>query len=143
VKTGYVVGLAFNRAATHITLIRKNRPDWMAGQLNGSGGKIEFGETGPQAMEREFLEETGVIIPAAAWQLCALREDELARVEIYRCFDDAIMQARTMTDETVEVYATDDDRLVREGIKGLPMLLAHALNRNSNGILKLETARPK
>lgn len=48
----YVVGFMFSSDKTLVTLIRKNRPKWMNGKLNGVGGKIEIGETPLQAMVR-------------------------------------------------------------------------------------------
>lgn len=56
----YVVGFLFDRGK--VALIRKVRPNWQKGRLNGIGGHIEKGETPHQAMCREFREETGAII---------------------------------------------------------------------------------
>ena len=56
----YVVGFLLNYDRTQVVLIRKNRPAWQAGHLNGVGGKIEMGETPIEAMTREFEEETGL-----------------------------------------------------------------------------------
>lgn len=57
---GYVVGFAFTEEATSILLVRKNRPEWQKGCLNGIGGKIEDGETPAEAMSREAFEEAGI-----------------------------------------------------------------------------------
>lgn len=43
----------------NIALVRKNKPKWQAGRLNGIGGGIEPGEPPMGAMRREWLEETG------------------------------------------------------------------------------------
>lgn len=43
-----------------VALIRKAKPEWQKGKLNGIGGKIEEGEGPFAAMVREFREETGV-----------------------------------------------------------------------------------
>ena len=58
-KKTYVAGFLFSPDRSRVLLIRKNRPAWQAGKLNGLGGKIEPGETPPQAMRREFREEQG------------------------------------------------------------------------------------
>jgi 8-oxo-dGTP pyrophosphatase MutT (NUDIX family) len=73
----YVVGFAFDTYG-RVALIRKNRPEWQAGQLNGIGGHVETAcersdhinsrhdaacrghlEDPYVAMVREFEEETG------------------------------------------------------------------------------------
>lgn len=60
--TNYVVGLLFNTELSEVCLIRKNRPAWQAGKLNGVGGHIESGEAAADAMTREFYEEAGLRI---------------------------------------------------------------------------------
>lgn len=56
----YVVGFMFDFAFERVALIRKQKPVWQAGKLNGIGGKIECGETREEAMRREFIEEAGL-----------------------------------------------------------------------------------
>lgn len=55
----YVVGFLFRNDDKEVALIKKLKPDWMKGKLNGVGGKIEAGESPLVAMRREFKEETG------------------------------------------------------------------------------------
>ena len=62
INSNYVLGFAFNEEETHIALIRKNKPEWQKGKLNGIGGKIESEEIAYDAMIREFAEETGIFI---------------------------------------------------------------------------------
>lgn len=40
----YVVGFLFDSEFRQVALIRKQKPQWQAGLLNGIGGKIEYGE---------------------------------------------------------------------------------------------------
>ena len=54
----YVLGFLFNKDLSQVALIRKTKPEWQKGQLNGIGGKIEPGEDPLGAMIREFREET-------------------------------------------------------------------------------------
>ncbi len=55
----YVAGFMYSEDETQVALIRKIKPLWQAGSLNGIGGKIERGEFPYDAMVREFEEETG------------------------------------------------------------------------------------
>lgn len=66
-RQSYVLGLMFNDDASGVVLIRKNKPDWMKGMLNGVGGKIEPDETPIVAMVREFKEEAGVNTAPSDW----------------------------------------------------------------------------
>ncbi len=63
----FVDGLLFNYDMTRVVLIRKLRPEWQFGKLNGVGGKVERGEKPHDAMVREFWEEVGLHIPE--WRL--------------------------------------------------------------------------
>lgn len=56
----YVVGFLFDPHLERVLCIRKLRPAWQAGKLNGIGGHIEPGETALEAMEREASEEAGL-----------------------------------------------------------------------------------
>lgn len=61
-----------------IALVRKNKPTWQAGKLNGIGGGVELFDTShTSAMHREFREETGINFEG--WQFFAeLRFDDCA-----------------------------------------------------------------
>lgn len=106
----YVVGFMFDSFRTNVVLIKKNRPEWQAGKLNGVGGKIEQGETPIDAMVREFYEETGVQTYPDDWtQFCVLSGDN-AKVYVFKCYNAIyIYRVTTMTDEQIGVY---DSRLL-------------------------------
>jgi 8-oxo-dGTP diphosphatase len=55
----YVVGFLFDPTLSRVVLIRKEKPAWQKGLLNGVGGKVELNESFEEAMAREFAEETG------------------------------------------------------------------------------------
>lgn len=55
--TSYVLGFCFGASLSSVVLIRKNRPVWQNGKLNGLGGHVEPGETPEMAMSREFRQE--------------------------------------------------------------------------------------
>lgn len=58
----YVAGLLISQNHKLVALIRKARPEWQRGRLNGIGGHVDPGETPKQAMIREFQEETGASV---------------------------------------------------------------------------------
>lgn len=66
IHTEYCVGFAFY--GSDVVLIRKARPEFQKGLLNGVGGKIEFGESAVQAMVREFFEETKTQTYNSQWK---------------------------------------------------------------------------
>ena len=58
----YVVGFLFRNGGDEVALIRKSKPAWQKGLLNGVGGKIEEDELPISAMIREFEEEAGAYV---------------------------------------------------------------------------------
>jgi len=59
----FVLGFLFTRELRQVALIRKQRPSWQRGLLNGIGGHIELSDNSPaEAMRREFRKETGLEI---------------------------------------------------------------------------------
>lgn len=100
--TEYVSGFLFDENRGFVCLIRKTKPEWQAGKLNGVGGKIEPGETPLDAMRREFKEETGVEV--ADWNHYATLSGSGFRVYFYRAFSDHLFDADSTTDEDVEVW---------------------------------------
>lgn len=93
----YVVGFLFNENGA-VALIRKVKPVWQAGKLNGIGGKVERDETPLRAMVREFAEETGVVV--AYWRCFAILHHAGAIIYAYTATCDTCA-LRTMTDEVV------------------------------------------
>jgi 8-oxo-dGTP diphosphatase len=65
-KMRFVVALIFD--GDDILLIRKLRPAFLRGLLNGPGGKMEGGETHHEAASREVKEETSLDIPRSSWK---------------------------------------------------------------------------
>lgn len=103
----YVCGFLFSPDRSRVLLIRKLRPPWQAGKLNGVGGKVEPGETAYQAMCREFREEAGLDV--ADWQRGVVLTGGDWRGHFFRTFGD-VDAARARTDEPLE----------RHGVAALP-----------------------
>ena len=99
----YVLGFMFDSTHQNVLLIRKNKPEWQAGKLNGIGGKIEPGEQPFDAMVREFHEETGLIVTRDYWthfgHMTGIAADAGPwNVELFACEGDWTV-AENMTDE--------------------------------------------
>jgi 8-oxo-dGTP pyrophosphatase MutT (NUDIX family) len=105
-KINAVVGFLFDNARDQVVLIRKNKPDWMAGQWNGVGGKIEPGEDPYTAMRREFLEETGVDYPNFKFIFKMVVREWL--LYYFAGFStEAVLSTFSRTDERVDRFAID------------------------------------
>ena len=96
---GFVCGFMFSVDRSRLLLIRKRRPTWQAGKLNGIGGKIEPGETPDEAMRREFREEAGLDV--TGWQQALTLTGHDWQAHFYRAFGD-IDAAHAVTDELLE-----------------------------------------
>jgi 8-oxo-dGTP diphosphatase len=97
----YACGFLFSENHARVVLIRKRRPHWQAGKLNGVGGKLEPGETALDAMRREFREEAGVDIDT--WQHILTLSGEAWAGHFFRAFGD-VDSVRSMTDEQLEIH---------------------------------------
>lgn len=125
----YVVGFMFNPERTHVALIRKNKPKWQAGLLNGIGGKIEDFDTSPKAaMIREFEEEAGV---TTEWKSYAAMLGPDWSVECFATHGD-LSELVSKTDEKIEVSDVAN-LLRRDMIENLPWLIAMAVDFLEDG----------
>jgi 8-oxo-dGTP diphosphatase len=99
----YVAGFLIDPTRQLVALVRKGKPAWQAGLLNGIGGKIEPGESAADAMSREFMEEAGVCIQAGAWEHFATVDGDWGSVTFFRCFG-STSGVQTMESEPIEVH---------------------------------------
>lgn len=102
----YVLGFAFVPSTNQVLLVRKKRPEWQAGLLNGIGGKIEKGETPAKAMLREGMEEAALSLD---WQYRGMLtgindDDEYFVCHVYRAADEEVAQFLQMEDEALALY---------------------------------------
>jgi 8-oxo-dGTP diphosphatase len=129
-RQNYVVGFAFSKDKSKVVLIKKNRPAWQAGKLNGAGGKIDPGETAIDAMCREFFEECGVETVAEDWHYFTKIYGRDGDVHFYRMFDDKSLTARTCLDEEVVIIDMKFDEIKQHALSNLIWLLGIALDDN-------------
>lgn len=131
-----VVGFAFDEDRKTVVLIRKQRPQWMAGKLNGVGGKVEPGESMLDAMIREFWEEAGVSTVTSDWDHFMTMDGRGWRIHYFRMFNNKkVAAAETLTDEQVVIVsATCFDRLNRDGISNLVWIVGLALDKDGSRV---------
>lgn len=98
----YVCGFLFSPDRSRVLLIRKQRPAWQAGKLNGVGGKVEPNETVRLAMCREFREEAGLNV--SDWQRGVVLTGRDWRGHFFRAFGD-LDATQSVTDEQLERHA--------------------------------------
>ena len=120
--TAYACGFAFD-AEENVALIRKLRPGWQKGRLNGIGGHIEEGEGSLPAMKREFEEEAGLKV--SDWQHFITLEGDNWFCDFYRAFFVDLTKVRTTTDE--EVIVIPARRLPPDVITNLNWLVPLAI----------------
>lgn len=141
----YVLGFAFDPPYKNVVLIRKNRPAFQAGKLNGVGGKLEVDEAPVDAMVREFYEETGLRTKQSSWHMFAKfwsdqeRGFEDPTFEV-RCFyrRGSVLKVVSTTDERVGIY--DVDALEPPVMANLRWLIPMAISvaRGENGCTYFE-----
>lgn len=111
-KVNYVAGFMFNEDKSQVALIRKKRPSWQAGLLNGIGGKIEDNERTTDAICREFFEETGFLTTNDDWkpftQLVSVTDDWQVTFYYSNLCKDLTSELKTTTDEVIEIINLKD-----------------------------------
>ena len=121
----YACGFLFSPDRKRVLLIRKNRPAWQKGKLNGVGGKLEAGETPLDAMIREFREEAHLAIDS--WQHILSLTGTDWRGHFFRAFG-PINEAKPITDETLEIHPVD--ALPRDTIPNLHWMIPLMLDED-------------
>jgi 8-oxo-dGTP diphosphatase len=133
--SNYVCGFLFDCEAGRVALIKKNKPDFQAGKLNGIGGKVESHEAPLEAMVREFREETGACI--ANWsRYCTLNVAKgPATIDFFVSTSGEGVELQTTTDEKVGWYSLRDSMtgwLAQPHMRNLDWLIPLALEHLDN-----------
>lgn len=104
----YVLCFLYDKMSKYVALVHKNKPAWQAGKINGIGGKVEPGEPPVTACYREFLEETGVEIPADDWRQFLTLSGKGFAVYAYVAFSDRVFYCKTIESEKIEVFKVNE-----------------------------------
>lgn len=132
----YVNGFVFTPNYEEIMLIRKNRPFWQKGWLNGVGGHVEEGESSYDAMCRECKEESNLEL--YNWLYIGnITDSKTWSVECFTATARNFDSVKPLTDEAVEIIPLDNldyEQLVQPA----DVFIRHAMNPNYHAI-KLTT----
>lgn len=104
----YVCGFAI--CGPDVALVLKNRPDFLRGQHNGIGGKVEYklGDTSAiVCMVREFKEEAGVDTTVDEWEIIGNLFIERDIVHFFKCEMDRERFDAIETQEDEEIVKVD------------------------------------
>lgn len=129
-KPAYVVGFYFV-PGDQVVLIRKNKPEFQRGKLNGVGGVAEPGEYSHEAMVREFREETGKSTTVSDWRFFARLALKECVIDFFSAHGDCL-GISTTTDEIIEIV---DVRRKRDVLPNLRWLIPLALNNEPTVII--------
>jgi len=130
----YVVAFILTPDLQRVWLIRKNKPEWQKGCLNGIGGKIEEdGESPVEATVREIKEEAGITLDSS--QLTTIgymqgtnNDGSEFRVDIFT--GTTSKKLSTQEEEEISLF---DVRAIKEHshIENIPMLIETCIYRLS------------
>jgi 8-oxo-dGTP pyrophosphatase MutT (NUDIX family) len=126
----YCLGFCFDPEGKHVVLIRKNRPDWAKGLLNGLGGEINPEEPLEEAMAREFQEECGLFV--RPWREFGVMTGGGREVHLMTARFLHIEQVRQTTDEAVVVMPTRVTINPRLLVPSVSWMIPLALDRNKH-----------
>lgn len=128
----YVLGFYFFLGdPMKVVLVRKNKPEWQKGLLNGPGGKIEETDPTPEhAMVREMVEETGIITTPDDWRHFATMRSTVENWEVL-CLASGGENKATNCEEDQPVFMLPLERVRKSPhVENLLWLIELALDTN-------------
>lgn len=129
----YVVGFYFVEQG-NVVLIRKNKPEWQAGKLNGVGGLVERNESPVDTMVREFREEAGKQTNEKDWRFFAVLMLSDCIVNFFSARG-VFTGVTSVTDERVEFLNIDELSERNDILPNLRWLIPLALNNEPSIVI--------
>lgn len=104
----YTLAFIFNEDLSKVLLLKKTRPEWQAGHLNGIGGKCEPNEPPLKCIQREVFEECG--LENIFFEKTGIIAGDAYIVYVYnaRISSHLLESAVSKTDEIVSLYDVSD-----------------------------------
>jgi 8-oxo-dGTP diphosphatase len=109
----YVLGFVFDTTKDITLLLRKTKPEWQAGLLNGVGGKVEAHDYGDSnkwpeemAMNREWMEESLGTIGPLEWKKFGHFYGNNSNVHAFKAFASSrnLIKMGTVTNDVGEDF---------------------------------------
>ncbi|WDP84398.1 MAG: NUDIX domain-containing protein [Desulfobacter sp.] len=131
----FVVGFGFTideeQTDSRVLLVKKNRPAWQKGRLNGIGGKIEAKESPQAAMARECLEETGLEL---TWTLRGLLRGTNIDGRAFEChlfyaYSNDLLNFQQREDEPIGLYRPEE-LSTHQIVDSLDFLIPYGLSKD-------------
>lgn len=133
-KQKYVLGFLFNENMKHVVLIKKQKPDWQKNKYNGVGGKIDESDPSVQfAMQREFKEETSLLIQAHRWNFFCEMEAEDWHVSCFWAIAETLESVETVTEEEVAIVPITAVKNL-DCIENIELLIKLAILNSQGGV---------
>lgn len=127
----YVVAFILTPDFQFVWLIKKNKPEWQKGCLNGIGGKIESGESPIEAMIREIKEEAGVTFSSKELtdigRMIGTNNDG-SEFQVHIFTGVTNQQLISQEEEIIDVYAVSGVKRYKH-IENVPMLIEASIYR--------------
>ena len=128
----YVCGFAFSHDFQKVYLLKKNRPQWQKGLLNGLGGLVKDGENLFEAMSRKFHEECGILIDSKNWVQIEFILNESVTVVFYSArLPEGLVPYKTTDEHLWSVYwknYTQRSWEEMDVVSNVPYLISKAYN---------------
>ncbi len=131
-----MLAFLFTEDRRQVVLMRRTRPAWQAGRVNGLGGALLEGEQVMAAARREVREESGVDV--GGWVEVLVWEDAEYRMHVVRAVSELARAARTMEDQ--EVFLAEVHALPANVIGNLRWLVPLALDADVRFPLEVRSA---
>jgi 8-oxo-dGTP diphosphatase len=128
----FTLGFVFDPSIERVLLIKKQRPAWQAGKINGVGGKLEPGEGPVEGMQRETKEESSLCIEQGGWiHVADMRADDWVVHVFTAIYEGNLEDIQSLTDEPVAWFPVDT---LPSGMNtNLPWLIPLCKDRLQNG----------
>jgi len=134
----FVLGFLFSPSLEKVVLLRKNRPPWEKGYLNGISGHVEQDESPLHALNRESSKQ---IDYNGRWTYFGRIENKILGGIIdcfYSVFPDEDVKVQSKTDEEAMIVITES--IIEFGLEGrkpmgisilenIPLLIAAAMTK--------------